>query len=66
MVTTSMLAIRTRVTAPWIAWLGYASASFLWIGSGLFDWALFVFPSWVLLVSSYILLDNLRASGARA
>ncbi len=65
MVTTSTLAIRTRVTAPWIAWLGYASALFIWIGSGFFDWVLFVFPCWVLLVSSYILLDNLRTSGAR-
>ena len=66
MITTSTLAIRTRVTAPWIAWLGYASALFIWIGSGFLDWVLFVFPCWVLLVSSYILLDNLRTTGARA
>jgi hypothetical protein len=65
MVTTSTLAIRTRVTALRMAWLGYASALFIWIGSGFCDWVLFVFPCWVLLVSSYILLDNLRTSGAR-
>jgi hypothetical protein len=65
MVTTSTLAIRTRVAAPWIAWLGYASAVFILIGGGSFDWVLFVFPCWVLLVSSYILLENLRTGGDR-
>jgi hypothetical protein len=63
MVTTSTLALRTRVTAPWIAWLGYASALFILIGSGFLDWVLFTFPCWVLLVSSYILIDNLRIGG---
>jgi hypothetical protein len=60
MITTSTLVIRTRVTAQWIAWLGYASAAFLLIGSGYLDWAVFVFPGWVLLISSHILLDNMR------
>ena len=62
MITASTLTIRTQVTARWIALIGYASAAFLLIGSGYFDWALFIFPSWVLLVSSYILIDNLRGS----
>jgi hypothetical protein len=60
MITTSTLAVRTRVTPLWIAALGYASAVLLLIGSGYFDWVLFVFPCWVLLVSIYILVDNLR------
>ena len=60
MVTTSTLVIRTRVTAAWIAWLGYASAAFILVGSGYLDWVLFAFPCWVLLVSVYILTDNLR------
>ena len=60
MVTASTLALRTHITARWIALLGYASAAFLLFGSGYFDWVLFVFPAWVLLVSSYILFDNLR------
>jgi hypothetical protein len=34
MITTSTLAIRSRVTTPWIAWPGYASALLIWIGSG--------------------------------
>ncbi len=60
MITTSTLAFRTRVTARWIAVLGYASAVFLLVGSNFLDWVLFVFPCWVLLVSIYILTDNLR------
>ena len=60
MVTTSTLVIRTRVTARWIAWLGYLSAALILLGSGYLDWVLFAFPAWVLLVSVYILIDNLR------
>jgi len=60
MITTSTLVIRTHVSVPWIAWLGFASAAFLLLGSGYLDWALFVFPCWVLLLSVHILLDNLR------
>ncbi len=60
MITTSTLAIKTQLTARWIAFLGYASAAFLLISSGYLDWGLFVFPCWVLLVSAYILIDNPR------
>ena len=60
MVTTSTLGIRTHATARWICLAGFAAAAFLLVGSGYFDWALFVFPCWVLLVSFYILTDNLR------
>lgn len=66
MVTASTLAIRTQITARWIAFAGYAAATFLLFASSYFDWTFFVFPAWVLLVSSYILLDNLSgASRAR-
>jgi hypothetical protein len=58
MITTSMLALRTRITARWIALLGCVSAVFLFFASSYFDWAFFVFPSWVLLVSADILVDN--------
>ncbi len=62
MVTASTLAIRTRITARWVAVIGYACALFLLFGSEQFNWALMVFPAWVLLVSSYILVDNLHGS----
>ncbi len=60
MITTSTLSIYTRVTARWIAVFGYASAAVILIGSGFVDWLLFVFPCWVLVVSIYILSENLR------
>ena len=65
MVTTSTLAVHTRITAPWIAMLGYAFAAFILIGSGYLDWVLFVFLLWVLLVSVYILIENLGGSQNR-
>jgi hypothetical protein len=60
MVTTSTLAVNTQLTARWIAFLGYASAAFLLVFSGYSGWVVFIFPAWVLLVSVYILVDNLR------
>ncbi len=62
MITTSTLAIKTNLTVGWIAFLGYASAAFLLAGGGYLGSALFIFPAWVLLVSVYILIDNLRNS----
>lgn len=62
MITTSTLAVHTRITARWLAFLGYAAAAVILIGSGFSDWVLFVFPLWVLLVSLYILIENLRPS----
>jgi len=66
MITASTLAVHTHFTARWIALLGDASAALLLVASGYFDWVLFVFPAWVLLVSSYILIDNLRGSSRMA
>jgi len=62
MITASTLAIRTGITPRWMALAGYGAAAFLLLCSGVFDWTLFVFPTWVLLLSSYILRDNLRGS----
>jgi hypothetical protein len=62
MITTSTLLLYTRVATRWIALVGYACALALLVASGLFDWVLFLFPLWVLLVSAYILIDNLRGA----
>ena len=62
MIVTSTLAVRTHLTARWIALVGYASATLLLLGSGYSDWVLLAFPCWVILVSSHILIDNLRVS----
>ena len=60
MFTTSTLAIRTGIVARWLAFLGYASALFLLLSGRYVEWILFLFPIWVLLISIYILIDNLR------
>jgi hypothetical protein len=59
MVTTSTLVLRTGIATRWIAFLGYAAAAMILVGSGFIDWVLAVFPLWVLLLSVNILLDNL-------
>ena len=68
MISTSTLAIRTRMFPRWMAWLGFALALLLLLSTGyVFFWAPLVFPLWVLLISTNILLSNLKsvpASGA--
>lgn len=58
MITTSTIALYTRLTPRWLAVGGYVVAVVLLIGSYYFDWSLLVFPLWVLLVSLSILRDK--------
>ena len=60
MISTSTLAIRTGITPRWIAFLGYALALFLLLSGRCIEWILLVFPVWMLLISIYILIENLR------
>lgn len=60
MIVTSTLVLRTGFAARWIAFVGYALSLPLLFGSRLIDWGFLVFPSWVLLMSLYILVDNMR------
>jgi len=60
MIATSTLALRTGFLARWIAWLGYSVALLLLFSSRQIEGILLVFPLWVLLISLYILIDNLR------
>jgi hypothetical protein len=59
-ISTSTVAIYTGFAPRWIALLGYALALFVLIGSYYVQWSFIVFPLWVLLISIYILVDNLR------
>jgi hypothetical protein len=61
-VVTCTLAVRTRFVPRWIAVVGYAAALVLLFANRYVEWALLVFPLWVLLISLYILVDSLRAS----
>ena len=60
MIATSTLALHTGFLARWIAFLGYAVALLLLFSSRYIERVLLVFPLWVLLISLYILIDNLR------
>ena len=60
MVVTSTLALRTGFLARWIAFLGFAVALLLLLSSRYIEGVLMAFPLWVLLISLYILIDNLR------
>jgi hypothetical protein len=58
MITTSTIALYTRLTPRILAIGGYFIAVALLFGSYYFDWSLMVFPLWVLLVSLSILWDE--------
>jgi hypothetical protein len=67
MISTSTIALRTRIVPRWMAFLGFALALVLLLSNGTIDGILMVFPFWVLLISVYILMDNFRgASGTAA
>src|SRR6516225_5010977 len=58
MITTSTIALYTRLTPRWLAVAGYVIAVVLLFGSYYLDWSLMVFPLWVLMVSLSILWDK--------
>ena len=60
MVSTSTVAIRTRIFPRWMAWLGYTLALLLLLSLGYLYWVPLIFPLWVLLISGYILIANLK------
>lgn len=66
MLITSTIAVRTAFVARWMAAPGFAMALFLLFASQWFDWSFIVFPVWVLLISVYILIANLRDRAPRA
>jgi hypothetical protein len=64
MITTCTLSVRTGIFPRWMALLGYGLALVLLLSIGYFSWTLLVFPLWVLLISVYILLANLKSKPA--
>jgi hypothetical protein len=60
MTTISRISLQTRVFPPWMAFLGYVLALILLLSVGTIEWIPLVFPLWVLLISAYILTENLH------
>jgi hypothetical protein len=66
MITTSTIAIYTRLIPRWLAIAGFVIAAILLVGSSYFGWSLLVFPFWVLLVSLAILRDGSAIASSTA
>jgi MFS family permease len=62
MFSTSTVAVYTDFAPRPIAILGYILALLLLFAAQYISWSFLVFPLWVLLLSGYILIDNLRPS----
>jgi hypothetical protein len=60
MMATCTISLRTRILPRWMPFLGYALALILLVSVGTIEWILMVFPLWVLLISVYILIENVR------
>lgn len=63
MFSTSTVVIYTGIAPRWMAYIGFLLALIVLIGGQYIGWSLAVLPVWVLVISVYILMDNL--SGAR-
>lgn len=66
MIAASTIALRLRIHAKYIAWVGYVAAVTLLIASASVPWLELVFPLWVLLVSLALLAQSYRRVGAEA
>jgi hypothetical protein len=66
MITTSTVAVYTRIVPRWLAFGGYALSLVVLLGSYYSSWCFVVFPVWVFLLSFCILWDNYRRPSASA
>jgi hypothetical protein len=58
MFSASTILLRTGIVRRWIPFLGYALGAILLLSIGIIVWVPLVFPVWVFLVSTVILLEN--------
>jgi MFS family permease len=52
--------VRTGLMPRWMALLTYLTALILLIGISFYPWATIIFPTWVFIISAYILVLNYR------
>jgi hypothetical protein len=60
MISLGTIWVRTRIMPRWLAFLTYGLALVLLVSVGLSLWVTLIFPAWVLVISVYILVLNLR------
>jgi hypothetical protein len=60
MFVTSMIAFRTRVLPRWITFVGFGIAFIFLVSLTQVPWISLLFPCWVMLVSAWILLADVR------
>lgn len=65
MFTTSTIAIYTGFAPRWLAILGYILSLLLLFGSYYLRWSFVAFPLWVLVMSIFIFLADVRARSPR-
>ena len=65
-ISTCTIGVRTAIMPRWVAIIGYTCAVVLLLVIANWKWITFVFPLWMLLVSSYILLAEFLPRSARA
>ena len=61
MFSTSTVVIYTDIAPRWMAYIGFLLALTVLIGGHYIGWSLAVLPVWVLMISGYILMDNLAS-----
>jgi hypothetical protein len=54
--------VRTQILQRWITLPGYALVALLLLSTRFVDWLPLAFPLWVLVLSIYILVENLRGT----
>jgi hypothetical protein len=62
----STLLLRSGTAPRWLGLSGYAIAVVLLLTVGFFAWVELLFPAWVLLLSSYILVESIRTDRSTA
>lgn len=60
MISASIVVARTRIGPRYLSHLGVPAGIFILVASQSVDWAFLVFPFWILLFSTQILIDNFR------
>ena len=63
MFSTSTVTIYTALAPRWIAFLGFSLAATILLVGHKITWSIFILPAWVFVISTYILINNLRGRG---